>query len=63
VARYTKHMQLFLDPADFLLVKEAAGREQISASGYIRRAMVRALRRDGFVQHRSKRKEAEVAAA
>jgi hypothetical protein len=48
-------------------VKEAAGREQISASGYIRRAMVHALRNDGFVQHRSKlpekRKEAEAAAA
>jgi hypothetical protein len=59
-------MQLFLDPADFLLVKEAAGREQISASGYIRRAMVHALRNDGLVaEHRDRRsrKEPEVAAA
>jgi hypothetical protein len=57
-------MQLFLDPADFLLVKEAAGREQISASGYIRRAMVRALQHDGFVQHRkSDKRKAEAAAA
>jgi hypothetical protein len=48
MARYIKLTSLYLEPEAHAAVMEAAAREQISASSFMRRAIVERLRRDGY---------------
>jgi hypothetical protein len=71
MAKYIKLTALRMEPETHALVLEAAAREQVSASSFMRRAIVERLRRDGYARQPGKaikrgsarNSEAEVAAA
>jgi hypothetical protein len=66
-AKFTKYFPVWLEPEMYELIGLASDQKLTSSSTYMRQAVAAALRRDGLVQHRSKRpekrKEAEAAAA
>jgi hypothetical protein len=61
--RNTSDSRLHLEPGTYALVTEAAEREAISASSFMRRAIIQALRRDGYARRPKERKVAEATAA